>query len=104
MREEHNIKDHHKKDRNSKDPITVTHVHPAVTVLILLSINHIRKDHKNGSNPSNHQEQLNPASVKHECVDQHKVEVSSLTQHPEVGSESAIGGDNMEDSAPDNIA
>ena len=44
--EEDDIKNYDNDDRNSNEPIAVTHVHPAVEVLILLTINHVRYDEK----------------------------------------------------------
>ena len=37
-------------------------------------------------------------------MDQEKLKVSSLTEHPEVGGESEVGGDDVENPAPDAIA
>ena len=37
-------------------------------------------------------------------MDQEQLQVSSLTEHPEVGGECEVGGDDVEDPAPDAIA
>ena len=37
-------------------------------------------------------------------VGHEKLEVSSLAEHPEIGGESEVGGDDMENPAPDTIA
>ena len=35
---------------------------------------------------------------------QEKMKIHSFTEHPEVGGESEVGGDDMEDPAPDTVA
>ena len=51
--EEDDIKNDDTDDRNGDEPITVTHVHPAVEVFILLAINHVRYDEKYRCCPTN---------------------------------------------------
>ena len=102
--EENNIEDNNQEDRNTKKPIALAQVHPAMSIFMMLTIHSIRKDGKDRHGPSKQEQATHTPVFIHERSNEKQMKVQSFTQHPEVGGEGEVGGDDMENLAPENIA
>ena len=78
-------------------------VHPAKLIFIIVPKSHIRHENYGGYNPSNNSKPEYPQLFLDEGLDKNHSEVGTFTQHPEVGGEHEVGGEDMQDATPDLI-
>ena len=68
-----------------------------------MSKNNIRDEDNSGDNPSNDSKPEDPQFFLDEGLDKDHPEVGTFTQHPEVGCEHQVCGEDMQDATPDVI-
>ena len=78
-------------------------VHPAKLVFIIVAKGHIRNENNSGNNPSNNSKPEDPQFFLDEGLDKDHPEVGTFTQHPKVGCEHQVSGEDVQDATPNVI-
>ena len=78
-------------------------VHPTKLIFIIMPKTHIRDENNSGNNPSNNSKPEDPQFLLDEGLDKDHPEVCTFAQHPEVGGEHQVGGEDVQHATPDVI-
>jgi hypothetical protein len=78
-------------------------VHPTKLIFIIMPKHNIRNEDNSGHNPSNDSKPEDPQFLLDEGLDKDHPKIATFTQHPEVGCEHQVGGEDVQHATPDVI-
>ena len=101
--EEEDVDDDDGYDGDSEKDDALARVHPAQFILVMITIDNVGNNHNSRYKPAQGQKTGNPKLLLYKCPDGDQSQKGSFAQHPEVGGEHEVGGEDLEHPAPGRV-